>query len=291
MKILQIGYPKSGNFWLYQILEKLFEMKKISSKSFIQQHPIHSVAKNWKLNFPGQADIDVIDVTDLQTTYRISSIFKMPIEEMADYVAKTNHVWTHSPVCKKTEGILAHFSKKVYIIRDPRDVLVSASKYFCSDYMLKYFPQENTDPHEYLEKNLERLSQEWVWHVWDYLRLQKKCNIHISFFEGFLNDFQKELSILLDYLELKLSAEEKIQLEKEVSFSKLKRDNPNHLKKGTSDQWIESLTEDQKERIQAMVSPLLSYLNYPQEDKKEKSHFRRVFLPEDALKIKKEIIA
>ena len=109
MKILQIGYPKSGNFWLYQILEQLLERSGKSTKSFIQQQPIYELAKNWELNFPEQADIDVIDITDLQTTYRISSIFKMPIEDLEAYLRKTNHVWTHSPVCKRSEEYLSAF--------------------------------------------------------------------------------------------------------------------------------------------------------------------------------------
>lgn len=291
MKILQIGYPKSGNFWLYQILQQLLETTGHNTKSYIQQHPIHALAKTWELNFPNQADIDVIDITDLQTTYRISSIFKMPVENMEAYLQKTNHVWTHSPVCKSSEKIFSAFDKKVYIIRDPRDVLLSASRYFCSDYMLKYFPQEETEPQAFLEKNFEELLRQWVWHVWDHLRLQEKSNIHICYFEGFLNDFQHELALLLDYLQLELNFQERKKLEEAVSFSQLQKENPKHLKKGSHGQWTEGLTAGQKEKAEIITGPLLDYLGYGREPMEEKFNFRRSFSPEDAEKLKKEIIA
>ena len=290
MKILQIGYPKSGNFWLYQIVGQLLETTGKSTKSFIQQQPIYELAKNWDLNFPEQADIDVIDITDLQTTYRISSIFRMPVDDLQAYLRKTNHVWTHSPVCKKSEDIYWHFDKKVYIIRDPRDVLLSASRYFCSDYMLKYFPQEETEPLAFLEKNFEKLLKQWTWHVWDHLRLQEKSGIHICYFEGFLDDFQQELSLLLDYLDLDLNHNQKQELEKAVSFSHLKKKNPKHLKKGSQGQWNEGLSKEQKAKALNLAGPLLSYLGYP-EKAGEKLQLRHSFSPGAALQLKEEIIA
>ena len=291
MKILQIGFPKSGNFWLYQILEQVLTATGRGTKSFIQQHPVHPLAKTWELNYPEQADIDMIDITDLQTTYRISSIFKMPLEDPETYLGKTNHVWTHSPVCKRSEGLFMLFDRKIYIIRDPRDMLLSASRYYCSDYMLKNFPQEETEPRKFLEKNYERLLQEWTWHVWDHLRLQKKSHIHICFYEGFLNDFQQEFSLLLEYLQLDLTSEEKNKIEEAVSFSRLKKRNPKHLKKGSHGQWKEGLSEEQQEKANLIAGPLLHYLGYDSQERDEKFNFRRSFQSEDIPRLKEEIIA
>lgn len=272
MVILQIGSPKSGNFWMYKILKEILIRSNLHSPSFIQQQPIYKIAKNWELNYPVQAEIDVIDITDLQTTYRISSIFKMPIEDLNSYVSKTNRVWTHSPVCKATKKIFSHFDKKIYIIRDPRDRAVSAANYYCSPYMLKYYPQPITNPKEYLEKHLEDLMIEWVWHVFDYIRLQKKLNLHIVYFESFLIDFQRELESLLNYLELALPKNEKQNLENEVSFTILKKSNPKHLKKGTSGYWKNHLSDEQKEKANVITAPLLKVLGYP--TLSEKGNFR-----------------
>src|SRR5690606_9690749 len=158
--------------------------------------------------------------------YRISSIFKMPIEDIRDYISQSVHVWTHSPICKKSGEVFQLFDKKVYIIRDPRDRALSAARYYCSDYMLKYFPQEENDPKAFLKKNFEQLMNEWVWHVWDHLRLSKEYDMHVTFFENFYFDFQKELKRLLDYLELELSPTTMKAMENELQFSTQKIRNP-----------------------------------------------------------------
>ena len=265
MKILQGGVPKCGNFWLYQIIQQLLNRTGHDTKSFIEQQPIYQLAKSWDLNFPEQARIDVLEITDLQDSYRISSVFRMPIDNIAQYVAQTKHVWTHSPICKRSGEVLQQFDKKVYILRDPRDRALSAAKYYCSPYMLKYFPQEEKDPQRFLQKNFEQLMHEWVWHVYDHLRLSREHNIHITFYEGFLLDFQQELGRLLAYLELDLSQPEREALEEAVSFNTLKKKNPKHLKKGQSGYWMDQLSDEQLEIAQHMAGPLLRYLGYPLE--------------------------
>ena len=288
MNVLQIGYPKSGNFWLYQILQQIFSKTGKNTPSYVEKHPIQKLAQNWELNYPEQATIDMIDITDLQVVFRISSIFKMPVEDLSEYVKKTNHVWTHSPVCNQSVPVFEHFGKRIYIIRDPRDVMISASKYYCSDYMLKYFPQEEKEPQRFLEKNFDRMMKEWVWHVWDYLRICKAHNIHICFYEGFLLDFQKELFLLLNYLEISLSASEKNELEQAVSFKTLKKENPKHLKRGSSGYWMNQMNKTQISKAESIAGPLLDFLGYPNEG--EEMSYSREYPHEDFQKLKKEII-
>lgn len=266
MRLLQGGVPKCGNFWLYQIIQNIFRAAGREPVSHIERHPIYPIAQTWDLNFPGQERIDVLEITDLQYAYRISSVFKMPIDDIQNYVAQTEHVWTHSPVCKKSGEVFKLFDKKVYIIRDPRDRALSAARYYCSEYMLKYFPQEEKDPEMFLQKNLEQLMGEWVWHVWDHLRLSHEFNIHIVFYENFLDDFQKELSGLLEYLEVELSSAQRQRLEAELRFSRQKKKNPKHLIKGTAGYWKKKLTEPQIQKTRAIAGPLMRFLNYSDEE-------------------------
>lgn len=264
MKILQGGAPKCGNFWLYQIIRQIMMQSGWDHTSFIQKQPIYPIAETWDLNYPSQASIDVLEITDLQYSYRISSIFRMPIEDIRAYIAGANHVWTHSPICKRSGDLLNLFDKKVYIIRDPRDRAISASRYYCSDYMLKYYPQEEKSPERFLQKNFDALMHEWVWHVFDHLRLSQTYNIHIAFYEGFLLDFKQELERLLIYLETDFTDVQKEDVEKAVSFSTLKKDNPKHLKKGSSGYWMDQLTDEQVEKAAIIAGPLIRYLNYPE---------------------------
>lgn len=260
MKLLQIGAPKSGNFWLYKILKEI--QIRSHQKTFIEQHPLFPLAKTWELNYPEQAEIDMIDITDLQTVFRISSIFQMPIKNMEKYVSKTNHVWTHAPICKASESVFKYFDKKIYIIRDPRDRAISAANYFCSPYMLTYFPQPEKNPKKYLEQHFDQLMISWVWHVFDHLKFSRKYSIQFLFFESFLIDFQRELERILKYLKIELSENDKQHLEKELHFSSLKKENPKHLKKGKFGYWKEHLTEEQKEKAIQITKPLLELLDY-----------------------------
>lgn len=262
MKILQGGVPKCGNFWLYQIIQQVLRLSGRKTGSFIEKHPIYPLARTWDLNYPEQARIDVLEITDLQFSYRISSIFKMPITDLLQYIQQTTHVWTHSPVCKKSGEVFDLFDKKIYIIRDPRDRALSAARYYCSDYMLKYFPQRETNPQMFLHKNFDQMMEEWTWHVWDHLRLSQKHGIHVVFYENFLRDFSAELTGLLDYLEVDLDKAQKMTLENAVNFFHLKKQNPKHLRKGTAGDWKNSLTEEQMEKAEQIAGPLLRFLNY-----------------------------
>ena len=290
MKILQGGAPKCGNFWLYQIIQQILTRTGHDTTTFIQQHPIQELARTWDLNYPSQSSIDVLEVTDMQYSYRISSIFRMPIEDMQAYLSKTNHVWTHSPICKRSGELLDLFDRKVYIVRDPRDRAISAAKYYCSDYMLKYYPQEEKDSQRFLQKNFEKLMQEWVWHVFDHLRLRERYNIHIAFYEGFLLDFQQELGRLLDYLEVELSQSQRDELQEAMSFATLKSKNPKHLKKGTSGYWMDQLTDEQIEKADVIAGPLIRYLRYP-EQKGQPMTFSPDLPHQDFELLKQEIIA
>jgi len=262
MKILQIGTPKCGNFWLYKIIQGILIRSGQNKPNFIEQQPIYQLAKTWELNYPEQAQIDMVDITDLQTSYRISSIYRMPIENMESYVSKTGHVWTHSPICKASKGVFRHFDKKLYIIRDPRDRAVSAANYYCSPYMLKYFPQPEKDPEKYLKHHFEGLMKDWVWHVFDHLRFSRELNLFILYYESFLIDFQQELSRLLDYLEVELSDADKQDLERDMSFASMKEQNPKHLKKGIFGYWKEQLTLAQQKKAEVIAGPLLERLGY-----------------------------
>ncbi|GAB2769913.1 hypothetical protein GCM10010465_14490 [Actinomadura fibrosa] len=102
-------------------------------------------------------------------------------------------------------------------------------------------------------------------------------------------EFQKELSLLLQYLDIELSSEEKNELEQAVSFKELKKENPKHLKKGESGYWMEQLTEYQVKKTNLITGPLLKYLGYP--EREEKMQFSRELPSCDFEKLKNEIIA
>ena len=287
MAIFQCGAPKSGNFWLYKIIQQILLQAGKDNSSFIQKQEIFELAKKWELNFPEQASIDVLDITDQQCSYRISSIFRMPIENLHRYVSQTSQIWSHSPICKRSAEVFEAIPKKVYIIRDPRDRAVSAARYYCSDYMQKYFPQEITDPDDFLEKKFGEMMENWLWHVFDHLRLSSRHNIHICYYEGFVLDFQNELDKLLAYLGIDFPEEKKIKLEKSVQFEKLKKTNPKHLHKGEVGRWRNILSKEQAAEAEEIAGALFSYLGY---DAIQPLMFKRKFDGEELKALKQELL-
>ena len=263
MVILQAGLAKSGNFWLYKILQNIITYGGLKHSSFIKSQPIHSVAKTWNLSYKEQADIDVIDIEPHQCFYRISSIFRMPIENIDDYINQCSLVWTHSPYCATRNDVYSKFGKIVYIIRDPRDVIISKSRFAFTPYMKKYFPRAENNPQKFLQKKLTNKTKKWVQEVGEYLKYSEENNIHILFYERLLHSFDKEMQRLLVYLELEANKTHIQKIKQNVDFSTMKRENPSHVRTGRSGGWTKLLTDEQKREVLQIAKPMLKILNYP----------------------------
>ena len=116
MSIIQIGYAKSGNFWLYSILQELIQIRG-PIKSFVKSTPAHSHVDHSKLSFKGQADVDVLDITENGFSWRISSLYQEEIQNLKEYVHCTSLVWTHSPYCSNSTQLLKEFDNSLYNIK------------------------------------------------------------------------------------------------------------------------------------------------------------------------------
>ncbi len=274
IKLLQIGPPKCGNYWLYNIIQQIYRLKGIGYKSFISKQPVYGEAQDWDLSHSLQAGIDMMDIERGKCFYRISSAFRTPIADLDEYLSHTNHVWTHSEVGENILPVLQRFNKRVYIYRDPRDMAVSAARYAFTPYMMKYYPHNESSVESYLQNNLQDIVQSWIWHVTDYLLLKGKADIHFLAYERLLEDFDATLAKLGSYLNLPLNRDEINEIAQRVDFRRLQAKDPGHVRKGKRFQWVNAFTEDKKERIVDKAGPLLKLLGYPEEPDEK--------LPEDA---------
>ncbi|NEP47126.1 MAG: sulfotransferase domain-containing protein, partial [Okeania sp. SIO2H7] len=162
--------------------------------------------------------------------------------------------------------IMQKFDKVIYIVRDPRDVSISWSNFIFTPYVRRYFPfftVDETNSETYVNKNLTTIVSDWMNHVGGYLKHQKDLNIHFVFYERLLHDFDRELEKILAYLGIELDKKARGEIKEKVSFNSMKQDSPNHIRKGQLAQWVNILTDAQKEEVLQMATPLLKLLNYP----------------------------
>ena len=273
MHIIQIGLPKSGNFWLRTILTNILQLANQENRSFIQSQPIYDIAKTWDLSVRGQIAIDFLDITPNALFYRIGNIFRYPVDDIDDYINRCSLVWTHSQFSPKVLDILPKFDKAVYILRDPRDVAISWANFVFSPYMRRYYPfliTGDTEPSSYLNNHLQEIITDWVNHVGGYLAAQGELSIHWLFYENLLTSFDAEIEELLAFLEIELDSNARTALKNQVDFTTMKKDNPNHLRKGSVKQWVNILSEEQQNVVLKIAKPVLEELNYPLNTQEEK---------------------
>jgi len=263
MLVLQSGLMKSGNYWLYQILQEIIREAGIENKNFIANDPIQAAAQTWDLSFPEQATLNQIHMTPRGITYKIGNIFEMPITDIDAYLARNTHVWTHADINDITLEVLPKFDKIVYIVRDPRDVLISWANFWFTPYRKKFTPIFVETPEQQLENHLVSRMDIWQKEVLNYLMVSQECNIYVLFYENLLADFQQELSGLLNYLEIDLDEAAREVIEHNTSFNEMKKTSPHHLRKGASYKWVSKLSDEQKKRSLRIAGDLIELLGYP----------------------------
>ncbi len=273
MNILQVGLPKSGNFWLYTILKHILQAANLEAQSFIQKQPIYELAKTWDMSVRNQINIDFLDITHNGLFYRIGNIFRYPVDDLDDYLNNSTLVWTHSQFSPKSLKVLPKFDKVIYLVRDPRDVAISWANFVFTDYMRRYYPfltAPESEPKTYLSSHLKTIISDWSGHISGYLKHQKKLDIHFVAYERLLNCFEGEFANLLAYLDIEIDQNAKTYIKAQVDFSSMKTDNPNHLRKGHSGQWVDLLSDAEKKMVLDEAASLLKLLNYPLNERENK---------------------
>ncbi len=263
MNILQIGAPRAGNFWLWQIIQQVIERAGLPNQSLVREHAIHDIADSWDLSRDRQADIDTLDIEALGLFWRISSVFRMPVEDLGAYVAQSNHVGTQSRFCQRTSEVLSHFDRTVYLVRDPRDRLLSAASFAFTPYAQKYWPHEARDPVQFVEDNFDDYMDGWRWHLQDYLERRDRHDIHFVFYERLLHDFDAELERLIDYLGVDLGSEEIQAIAETTSLDSTGSKGVEGAPKKKAGKWYERLDHRQKGRAVVLCGHLLDMLDYP----------------------------
>jgi aryl sulfotransferase len=281
MRVLQAGIDKSGNYWLYRIIRLLMDAASIPRKSWILQDPIFQIAKDWELSFPGANELDVItwDATparaytnesyaaqplrDRSYYYCVIPMYRRRIQDLDAYVEANTHLWTHAPWHDDLPAqLLNKIDKTVYIVRDPRDVLVSGAHFVDSAYCRREFGL----PRIPLPERFERLMvscPEWAVHVAGWIANAKQAGVHVVSYEGLATDLRFQLRRLAEYFEIDVSDAQLQRVEDQVAFDSMKSNTQTeHVRKGVMGNWKNELPERVANDAANILSPLLERLGY-----------------------------
>lgn len=263
IRVLQAGVEKSGNYWLFNIIKELLLLEGIDSlNGNSTKLGIGNKYKEEELSYKDQHYIDTVETRFGKLHQIISSIYSEEVQDIPAFVENTNYIWTHSGFDDKVRLLSESMTHVVYLVRDPRDVAISKSKFAFKPYSLnKRWSNPGKSPEDYLKNRFERIMIKWANHVAGY---SKAPNVHFIFFENLFLDFQGEIKRLADYLGISVTKEQLATIEQKVSADSLRKKDPNHVRKGKIGNWrnykdnkiIDKMTEMNHGGLKAIGYPI-----------------------------------
>lgn len=263
MVFLQAGVPKSGNLWLYKIVQGALARAGIERRAFIVHQPIYGAHRGDSASFEGEAEIDFLEIEPDGAYLRFQTVHRRPIFDVEAYVRACSHVWTHSAICARSFEVLPLFDKVIYVVRDPRDVAVSLAEFAFTPHVQRTYPPAESDPRHYLAEHLDPLLRHWVRHVGGYLGNRSRLGIHFVFYERLLHAFDAEASGLFEFLGLPRDAQTLERIRRDTAFSAMHKRDPSHLRSGKSGHYRRVLTDEQCAHADRIAGKMLRLLRYP----------------------------
>lgn len=247
MRVLQAGYPKSGNYLLYNILKRIFDEADLEFQPIIHSYSVNSLASKIPLSNVMQKDIDWIEFRNGQNTLGLSSILKIPLtDDLSQYMCANHIIWTHSEFTQTLQDNLKHFDKVIYIYRDPRSSLVSKANAAMKAYGQYHYPVEGTTKNDIITKSYWNVILYWLQHVTTWAG--DGDNILYIKYEDFLAQPEISLNKIVTYLGFDFSEAQISKICDHVSISAMRKREASdtHVRAGKFDEWKTELTVPQK---------------------------------------------
>ena len=226
MIIWLASYPKSGNTWLRMSLKSYYQ--KPNEKFRLDDSVLDSFRAQ---SFPEQKLLD-----HLKVDYSKFEEIVKNWETMQDYInlnKKTNFLKTHNAMC--TVGShqftsLRNTKGAIYLVRDPRDVLVSLSHHMGLNYEKTFEHLSSSYNFEYPSSGNKRYKKSlmgtWSDH-YNSWKNYKSCQILIIRYEDMVTDeintFTKVINYLSEIDDAEFNDEKLKKALKQTQFSELQQ--------------------------------------------------------------------
>lgn len=237
MKVLQVSFPKTGSYWVYNILKEIRCRSGLPWSSHIERDPIGEIARTWDLSFRNQFEVDVIDFEERFIRYRIANIYQMPIEHWANYIKDVSIGWSHSGYKEKYLPNYRDFDRHVYVCRDPRATFASMARFMFTPYRQKYFGTIDAAPIDYMRRAWLPFCFQWWDHVSSAHQMARSLDLHIVAYEKLRASPQAGLRELVTYLGFDMADESLNDILVATDSETARRRDPGHVQKAQGKGW------------------------------------------------------
>lgn len=259
--VLHVSFVKSGSYLLWRTFHLLFTAAG-EKRSFVQRHPIQAQRGAWPDFSIEQFDIDQILVQDDGVHWQIEMQHVELVDDLAAYLAACSHVWTHSFLCERSWEVYPRFPRVCYIVRDPRDALVSMAHFVQTPFMRRYHPHRARTAAEYVALELESFLGDWCRHAGDHWRARRALDVEILRYEDMVADLGATLRRLADWVALPLDDAALERIAAELDVGAMRARNPQHVRSGKAGGFAELLTEAQQARALELCAPTMRLFGY-----------------------------
>lgn len=260
--VLHVSYVKSGSYLLWRTFDLLFRAAG-RKRSFVQDHPIQAQRGSWPDFSIDQFDIDQVLVQDDGVHWQIEMQHVERVSDLDAYLAACSHVWTHSFLCERSFEVYPRCGRVCYIVRDPRDALVSMAHFVLTPFMRRYHPHRATSAEEYVALELDAFLGDWVRHAGEHWRARTALDIEILRYEDLVADLPAALRHLADWSGLALDDRALERIAAELDVNRMRAANPQHVRSGRSGGFERLLTPAQQARALELCAPVMRRFGYP----------------------------
>lgn len=259
--VLHVSYVKSGSYLLWRAFDLLFRAAG-QKRSFVQNHPIQARRHDWPEFSIEQFDIDQVLVQDEGVHWQVEMQHVEPIHDLDAYLAACSHVWTHSFLCERSWEVYPRFPRVCYIVRDPRDALVSMAHFARTPFMRRYHPHRAASPEEYVALELDAFLGDWCRHAGEHWRARRALGIEVLRYEDFVADVPAMLRRLCAWVGLPLDSAAIARVADELDPARMRAQSPQHVRQGKQGGFGELLTAAQQARALELCAETMRRFGY-----------------------------
>lgn len=263
------SYPKSGNTWVRLFLTAYLHGEKFD----INVKPQTFIQDNDRRFYAHLAPVDPHVLTDGERTLmRGTALLRMSRSAETMYVKThcANRMIDWVPIIPP-----AVTKSAIYILRDPRDIAVSASDHFAwpIDQTIKAMRDTKFVIHPEKEPFLTQFMGSWSDHVQSWAG-EKDFPVHLTRYEDLKANPQKEFEKIVKAVGFDLNHDKLTDAIRRTQFTKLREQEDKHgfrnrsphqdhfFRKGEAGSWKDTLTEEQSAQIEKDHAEVMDLFGY-----------------------------